>query len=225
MSSAYMTMRDMAAQKLREAILKGKYPPDTRLLPGRLVDELDLGLAAIRDALRELTGSGLVVSSPNKGYYVTFVPGLEEVKEIFKMRFTLEVKAAEKGASCISGEDLAGMERLHEEMSRKDVQMPGRYFFPNREFHLTLYRATGWKTLCRVIEHLLDLILIFQSTLPDVKGDYNLFNSQHLRIIQAIKDNDEKRVGEYIRKNLNAGLDNIFSKRERAKNPGPRTRS
>ena len=110
------------------------------------------------------------------------------------------------------------VENLDEEMSRKDLQMPGRYFLPNREFHLTLYRATGWKTLCRVIEQLLDRILIFQSTLPDIPGDYNLFNSHHLQIINAIKDRDVKMVGERILKNLNSGLDGILFKIKKGKN-------
>ena len=66
----YKTMTEMAAQALREGILKGTLTPGTPLIPAKLEKELALGRVAIREAIRELSGSGLVESVPNKGNFV-----------------------------------------------------------------------------------------------------------------------------------------------------------
>jgi len=50
----YQTMTEIATSTIREAILKRVYKPGTRLIPGKLERELNLGRAAIREALREL---------------------------------------------------------------------------------------------------------------------------------------------------------------------------
>ena len=104
------------------------------------------------------------------------------------------------------------MEELHEEMTGKTLKMVREYFLSNREFHLTLYRASGWKNLCIIIEHLLEWLLIFNSTLPDVQYDSNLSNSHHLQIIDAIKVGDAKAVGQIILNNIKGGQEWLFAR-------------
>ena len=62
----YRTMTEIATDTIKEAIVGGAFTPGMRLIPNRLEKELNLGRVSIREALRELSGSGLVVSVPNK---------------------------------------------------------------------------------------------------------------------------------------------------------------
>ena len=73
----YQTMTEMSTQLIRENVIKGQYKSGTRLIPEKLEAELGLGRVAIREALRELTGSGLLVSLPNKGVIVADPPDPE----------------------------------------------------------------------------------------------------------------------------------------------------
>jgi len=54
----YQNMTEIATSTIREAILKRVYKPVTRLIPGKLERELNLGRVTIREALRGLSGSG-----------------------------------------------------------------------------------------------------------------------------------------------------------------------
>jgi DNA-binding GntR family transcriptional regulator len=66
----YRTMTEIAVRALRDQILKGNLKPGVRLIPVKLESELAVGRVAIREAIRELSGSGLVESIPNKGTVV-----------------------------------------------------------------------------------------------------------------------------------------------------------
>ena len=88
----YRTMTEIATEAIKEAILQGNYKPSMRLIPAQLEKELNLGRVAIREALRELTGSGLVVSTPNKGAIVAEAVDSEEMLELFEIRYDLEGK-------------------------------------------------------------------------------------------------------------------------------------
>ena len=117
----YRTMTEMAALSLREAIIKGSITPGTALVPAKLESQLSLGRVAIREAIRELAGSGLVESIPNKGTFVAAPLTLEEIKEIYTIRYHIEAKAAALGASRITKEDLKRMEALHAMMCDENL--------------------------------------------------------------------------------------------------------
>ena len=213
----YMTMTEMALKAIRRAILTGQLRPNSHLVPAKLAEVLDLSQEAIRDAIRQLAGTGLVKTITNKGSFIGPPPDLEELKEIYQLRLAVEPILATRALENIGDEESGRLKEINRQMEEVfKLRNVLDYFLLNREFHLTLYRASGWKTLCRVIEQLLDRILIFQSMLPDVPGDYNLFNSHHLKIIKAIKNNDLKIVREHTLENLNSGLDNIFFKMEKS---------
>lgn len=205
----YRTMTEMASLALREAIIKGNLTPGTALIPAKLESQLALGRVAIREAIRELAGSGLVESVPNKGTFVAAPLTLEEIKEIYSIRYQIEGKAAALGASRITKEDIARMEAQHAVMCDKSLPVLD-FFLPNREFHLILYRASGWSYLCKLISQIGDQILAFRSFRRFAAGDPSLFNQQHQMIIDALKAGDCRKVGRLVKENLRSGLDQIL---------------
>lgn len=110
-------MTEIATEAIKEAVLQGHYKPGKRLIPAQLESELNLGRVAIREALRELTGSGLVVSVPNKGAIVAEAVDAEEMREVFEIRYDLEGKACELAATRISEEELSKLERLNVDLA------------------------------------------------------------------------------------------------------------
>ncbi|MBW2154942.1 MAG: GntR family transcriptional regulator, partial [Deltaproteobacteria bacterium] len=163
--SEYRTMTEIAAETIRESILRGDYRPGTRLKPIELESELNLGRVAIREALRELSGTGLVVSIPNKGSIVAEFPKIEEMREVFEIRFLLEPRAAELAASKITEEILSELKALHAKMYTNITQR-GEFFFRNRDFHLKIYQASGWNYLNRLIMQLFNQVQGFRSIYP-----------------------------------------------------------
>jgi len=151
----YRTMAEMAFLRIKGGILKGTYPPKAKLIPANLEKELGLGRIAIREALKELSGLGLVVLTPNKEARVAHPPAIEEIKEIFEIRCLLEGKAAQLATPQIPPQTFQGLQELHLKMSTHPVPFED-YFFLNKEFHLKIYENSGWRYLCRIITQLIE---------------------------------------------------------------------
>jgi DNA-binding GntR family transcriptional regulator len=206
----YRTMTEMATQALREGILKGTLTSGTRLIPAKLESELVLGRVAIREAIRELTGSGLVESTPNKGTFVASPLTLEEIKELYNVRSHIEAKVAVVGAKRLKDAELDRMEELHHIMC--DGSLPFLdYFLPNREFHFILYRASGWRYMIKLISQIWDQILAFRSLQKFNVGNPLKFNKEHRMILDALKADEYNKVGQLIKMNLRSGLNQILN--------------
>jgi len=206
----YMTMTEMAAYQLREAIINGILPPGAQLVPATLECELGLGRVAIREAIRELSGSGLVVSVPNKGTYVTDPPDREELLTIFRLRYQLEGDAAGAAVGRISAEELRRLEDLYRKMEDESLPYADTFLF-NRRFHAILYRASGWRFLCRVIGQLLDQVLLYRSSQrPPESFSFRPFNEEHRQILDALRNGDPDEARRMTVANLQRGLDAVL---------------
>jgi len=206
---SYKTMTELATRALRSAILRGELPPGTMLVPKALESRLDLGKMAIREAIRELVGSGLAKALPNKGAFVAQPPTLEEIKEIYVVRKRIEKKITIRAAARITAEAVDRLETLHDKMLREPAGS-NDYFLINRKFHITLYQASGWEFMCRLINQMLDQILVFRSQFQYTAADNQPFNRQHEQILDAIRRGQAKQVGQLVAANLQSGLDLIL---------------
>ena len=65
--NAYLPLRDVVFQTLRQAILKGELQPGERLMEIKLAETLGVSRTPIREAIRKLELEGLVVMIPRKG--------------------------------------------------------------------------------------------------------------------------------------------------------------
>lgn len=203
----FQTMTEFANQELRKGIINGNYLPGSRLKPIELEKDMGLGRVAIREALRELTGSGLVHSIPNKGIQVTMPPSPAEMMTIFETRCVLEGDLGLKATAKMTSGVIEALEDLYHKM--EDDALPIRdHFLLNREFHLTLYRVSGWELSCRIIEQMLDQVLVFYGFhARDIKYniDFKPFNKEHGDIIKALKMKNGLKVQEIIVANIRRG--------------------
>jgi len=206
----FRTMTEMALRELRRAVIEGALPPGSRLIPQKLESEMGLGRVAFREAIRELVGSGLVESFPNKGTYVASAPSPEEIEKIFYLRSTLESAVAYEAAKHISSKDIHAMEELHQEMAVESQTK--KYFMLNREFHLILHNASGWKSLCKVLTQLIDQVLLFRSLQPFSQIDNKEFIQDHCHILEGIKSGNPEEVKRAVAINIERGLDEIRSR-------------
>jgi len=201
-------MTELASWTLRNDILRGNYLPGARLVPTELSAETGLGISAIREAIRELVGSGLVTSVANKGTHIADPPTMEEIIEIYKLRCQVESTVAQRGAANISKADIERMEKLDKMMGKKNLPVSD-HFMLNREFHMLLYKRSDWPQLCNVITQLFDQVLIFRTIVfRDIATvDFGPVNEDHHMIISSIKKGDPGKVRTLIIDNLHKGLE------------------
>jgi DNA-binding GntR family transcriptional regulator len=82
------TLPEKIAATLAEGIVSGRYPAGARLIEAALVKEYGVSHGPVRDALRILQNSGLVVINAYRGAEVTGLT-VREVKEIYQVRAAL----------------------------------------------------------------------------------------------------------------------------------------
>jgi len=149
-----LCMRDQIRDKLVARILDGTYPAGTQLKELYLAREFDVSQAPIREALRELEGSGLVSSERFRG---TRVRGADfrEMRESYELRMMLEMRSVALAAPYPQTllEDLSGLLRLMEAAVKVDDSE--NYIDHALRFHRRLVQSSGNRTFLNVWDSLL----------------------------------------------------------------------
>ena len=87
------TLRELALEKMRTAILEAHFHPGERLVERSLCEILGVSRTVVREVLRHLETEGLVDSIPKQGPIVA-VLDFETAAEIYEIRALLEGEAA-----------------------------------------------------------------------------------------------------------------------------------
>lgn len=146
-------MRDRIRDALVTRILDGTYPAGMRLKELTLAREFGVSQAPIREALRELEGSGLV---KNERYRGTRVRGADyrEIRESYELRGLMEERALQLVAPFTRelAEELAA--RTRSMASAIDERNPERYIDEALAYHRRLIEASGNQTFLVVWDFL-----------------------------------------------------------------------
>jgi DNA-binding GntR family transcriptional regulator len=147
-------MRDHIRDVLVARILDGTYPAGTQLKELYLAREFDVSQAPIREALRELEGSGLVSSERFRG---TRVRGADfnEMRESYELRTMLEMRSVALAAP-YSPELLAELgEFLRAMDAAVRIDDSEGYIDNALRFHRRLVESSGNRTFLSVWDSLL----------------------------------------------------------------------
>jgi GntR family transcriptional regulator, trigonelline degradation regulator len=87
------TLRELALEKMRTAILEAHFHPGERLVERSLCEILGVSRTVVREVLRHLETEGLVDTIPNQGPIVA-VLDFDTAAEIYEIRALLEGEAA-----------------------------------------------------------------------------------------------------------------------------------
>lgn len=147
-------MRDHIRDTLVGRILDGTYPAGTQLKELYLAREFDVSQAPIREALRELEGSGLVSSERFRG---TRVRGADfaEMRESYELRTMLEVRSVVLAAP-YSEALLSDLESFLHGMDAAVRADDSEGYIDNAlRFHRRLVESSGNRTFLGVWDSLL----------------------------------------------------------------------
>jgi len=147
-------MRDRIRDTLVSRILDGTYPAGTQLKELYLAREFDVSQAPIREALRELEGSGLVSSQRFRG---TRVRGADcaEMRESYELRMMLEMRSVTLAAPY----EPELLDALTEHLRLMDAAVKAddseAYIDSALRFHRRLVESSGNRTFLSVWDSLL----------------------------------------------------------------------
>jgi len=147
-----LSIAEAAADRIREAILRGTYRQGERLSDLHIAEELETSRGPIREALKLLQAQGLVIQKPNRGTFVTRVSA-DDIRDTCELRVALESYAVRALARQPREADLLALRRLLDKMDRAAAHGDKlRVSQLDRDFHDLLCFLGGGRRLHEVYE-------------------------------------------------------------------------
>jgi len=196
-----------AVAAIRDAIVRGEFVPNQRLVEADLSDRFGASRATVRAALIELTNEGLVERVQNRGARVRAV-SLEEAVEISEVRMMLESLCAAKAAERISDAEAGELRDLGERMQAAVAggDVVG-YSGLNQRLHRRIREISGQRTAAQVLERLRGQSVRHQFRLAMRPGRPQVSLPEHLAIIEAICAHRPERAAEAARVHLGSVIE------------------
>ncbi len=197
-----ISLKDLALNAIREAILGGRLSPGERITESRLSKEMRVGQNVVREALQELEFQGFVERVPNKGTSVTDF-SREDIRQIYQFRMELEGFAAQLAREC-GRPDPEDISQLEEALSgmQAGAQVSNFWQFSRSdlEFHEIIWRMAGnpfvEKALRLVATPQFSYVLIrsFRHTRLDLAA----ITREHREILQVLKTADAATCRQFV---------------------------
>ena len=106
--NAYLPLRDVVFNTLREAILKGELKPGERLMELQLAERMGVSRTPIREAIRMLEQEGLAVTIPRKGAEVARMTE-KDMEDVLEIRAALDELAVQLACDEITEEQVKNL--------------------------------------------------------------------------------------------------------------------
>ena len=193
---AYLPLRDVVFNTLREAILKGDLKPGERLMELQLASKLGVSRTPIREAIRMLEQEGLAVTTPRKGAEVAKMT-LKDMEDVLEIRDALDELAVRIACQKISDEQLKQLEDM-KELFEKSTQTGNVKKIAEADvtFHDVIYEATGNPKLVTLLNNLREQVYRYRVEYIKDPKNYPTLIAEHEAILESLKNRDVKNAVE-----------------------------
>jgi DNA-binding GntR family transcriptional regulator len=143
----FAPMHDQILPHLRRDIVENRWKSGERLSEPLLCKQFGVSRTPLRQALKTLEAEGLIRLVPHVGAVVTD-PSATEIAETMDILIGLEQLAATRVAQSGQGDVLRTIERIYARMRQAARRGdPSGYYELNNDFHLSIVRGTGNRSL------------------------------------------------------------------------------
>lgn len=204
MSSPQLDIRNLSdrlVEVVRDFILSGAIGSDLPIRQDALAAELRVSKIPLREALARLEQDGLVISHPNRGFFVRPMSP-EEAEEIYALRLKLEPDAAAHASLLASDAD---RERAREALALFDIDAAAQkptVGALNRAFHIALVQPGGQKITTNTVARLHVLADRYVRKHLEPKGRFVHAEAEHHEILDAWLSKRDAKVRKLITEHL-----------------------
>ncbi len=209
------------ADKIRQNIVSGAYPPGKRLKQEELAQAFAISRTPIREALSRLEAQGLVTQEQGRSAVVSG-PSSRDIAEMYLIRAEMEGLAASLAARWITDRDLAQLRATHERAaaavaarasksgpsksgstkpgttrSRRPAKDAGAWAAMNAEFHAIIASASNNRNLERILAEFRSgstraVITTFLAEMDETRIDLSI--RRHDAILNALEKRDASKA-------------------------------
>jgi DNA-binding GntR family transcriptional regulator len=187
---------------ITEGLLDGRLRPGDRLVEADLADLLGVSRSPIREALTELTKSGLIVREPRKGCRIRDWTR-KDLENLYGVRLLLEGYAARLAAPNIDSKSSLEFKKIIASMrqaaNRNDyLAMIDLDLF----FHETMWRLSGNSLLEEVLHDLSQQFRLFLTMNWKFHGGLGDVADNHLDLLNALMSGDHEKLDGAMRRHV-----------------------
>ena len=198
------TLREIALDRMRRAIISGLFEPGERLVERTLCDQLGVSRSVIREVIRHLEAEGLVEMLAKQGPIVARLDW-DDARQIYEIRAALESTAVADCARVADDAVKGKLRKALDELERTSQHnSPPGILEATTEFYNTIFEASGhnvaWDIVSRLNGRISRLRVMTLSTANRTKSG----PAQIRRIFAAIERNDPEAAAEACRAHVAA---------------------
>jgi DNA-binding GntR family transcriptional regulator len=192
-----------AYRTVRAMIMSGELEPGTSLDQQALAARLGISTTPLREALRRLEAENYVISRDHREMLIAPM-SLEIVEQIYQVRLELDPLAARLACENMSDAQIDAVERL---IPPENARGRGKSSSSSREFHRSIYVASGNLALIRVMEGLYDQFERYSVHLREDAAMTRKSRSEHVKMCQLLRKRDADSLAKLMRTHLLASLE------------------
>jgi GntR family transcriptional repressor for pyruvate dehydrogenase complex len=213
-------------EQLAEQIKSGKLAPGERLpTEQELTRAARVSRTVVREAVAALRADGLVVTRQGVGAFVSAAPqqapfridterlhDLEEILYVMELRLCVEVESAGLAAERATRAQVRSIDAALEAMDRATAQGKAAVD-EDLALHRAIAECTGNPQFPRFLQfigrHLIPRHIVsgMPKTMGGQRAYLELLQTEHRRIVEAIRGHDPKAAREAMRRHLTRSLD------------------
>jgi DNA-binding GntR family transcriptional regulator len=208
---AEMGLSHGICEQLQQLIYAGEIAPGERLNEAALALRMGTSRGPIREAIRMLTGIGLVVAVPNRGVFVRQI-SVREMLEIYELRALLFGHAAQQAAEHLSDADRLEFEQLLAGMDAACEAGDGqRYYVLNLRFHALLVAQWPNQRAQQAYEDHAKELHLYRRRYFNATLNMRRSNKEHRRIFEAIAVGAKDRANKLAQAHVLQGRQRLLS--------------
>lgn len=196
------TLRELAVDRLRGAIITGRFAGGYRLVERTLCDQLGVSRSVVREAIRYLEAEGLVESQNRSGPVVATLDW-PRARQVYDIRRLLEADAAE---ACARLADEHTKAQLRTALSDLDAAFtdaaPHRLYAATTAFYGVIFHAAGQAIAWEIVQRLNGRISRLRALTLATRNRRTSGPAHMARICAAICANDPEAAGDAVRAHL-----------------------
>ncbi|MCW5220565.1 GntR family transcriptional regulator [Verminephrobacter aporrectodeae] len=211
------TVRDTPLAKLVRddmlaMILRGELQPGERINEPDVASRLGVSRVPVREALRELEGTGLVIARKHAGVFVR-EPTAGEVRDLYEMRGLLDGFAGRRAARLEDAARTALANLLDASITAMDTASDAhdvqRYYRENLRFHWAIVEAADNHALAETYRTVVQKLHL--SRLRNLAQDMGMRASiaEHTRIARALRKGDVARCEDLMARHVSDAYDRL----------------
>lgn len=196
------TLRALAVDRLRGAIIAGRFQGGDRLVERTLCDQLGVSRSVVREVIRTLEAEGLVEMQARSGPVVARLDW-SQARQIYDIRRLLEAEAA---ADCALLADAAVKARLRAALAALDTAFaeatPQALYAATTGFYEVIFTAAGHDVAWEIVQRLNGRISRLRAMTLATKDRRTSGPAHMARIAEAICANDPVAAAKAVREHL-----------------------